>query len=215
MARTRLINPEFFLHEGLGQCSPHARLLFIALWTQADREGRLRWLPLRIHGEAFPHEPRLSIEKLGQELCEAGVLTLYSSGGKRLAHIRKFSLWQSPHRNETASKLAPPPVGALVAVPDKGQPKDNQGKVKGPHDTSPSTSPSTCPNTRTSTPTPEEEWGALLGHPIKLARELREAISTHSPAYAKRAKKKQRAAHVGVEYLFWVVHRVRHRSLRR
>jgi len=188
MPRTRLINPEFFLHEGLGRCSPHARLLFIALWTQADREGRLRWLPLRIHGETFPHEPKLSIDALGQELREAGVLVLYSIGSKRLAWLPKFTTWQNPHRNETVSKLPPPPDGTLLATPSKGRPKEDQRKTKGRPDTSTNTSPNTCPNPDTSSPSPRAGGGKLVGDPLRLAGELRQAIATHSPKYAKKVK---------------------------
>ena len=112
MARVRMVNPEFFLHEGLGRCSAHARLLLVALWTQADREGRLRWLPLRIHGEAFPHEPDLFVDALAQELIEVGVLDVYRVGGRTYASLPGFPRWQRPHKNETESRcpLPPPPV---------------------------------------------------------------------------------------------------------
>ena len=143
MPRTRLINPEFFLHEGLGRCSAHARLLFVALWTQADREGRLRWLPLRIHGETFPHEPTANVPALAAELVEAGSLQLYESGGRAFALVSNFTRWQSPHRNETASKIPDPPeedeaasLGLLGAAPSKGHPKDIQRTSKGAADTS-------------------------------------------------------------------------------
>ena len=141
MPRTRLINPEFFLHEGLGQASPHARLLFIALWTQADREGRLRWLPLKIHGETFPHEPDLSVEGLATELREAGVLLIYRSGGRDFGYMPGFTRWQKPHRNETPSSLPRPP---------EGLPEDDHRTTEGTPCTSyllPVTSPNTSPNT--------------------------------------------------------------------
>tara|TARA_R110002012_G_scaffold306943_2_gene512112 strand:+ start:95 stop:868 length:774 start_codon:yes stop_codon:yes gene_type:complete len=119
-----MINPEFFLHESLGKASPHARLLFISLWTQADREGRLRWLPLRIHGEAFPHEPRVSVDKLAAELVEADVLILYRIKDRTFAQIPGFPKWQRPHKNETASRCpGPPEVGGPLA----GQRTTNDG----------------------------------------------------------------------------------------
>ena len=127
MSRTRLINPEFFLHEGLGKCSPHARLLFISLWTQADREGRLRWIPLRIHGQTFPHEPELFIDALAEELQQAGVFVCYQVEGRLYGFLPGFKRWQSPHRNETQSRVPPPP---------DGQPKDNQRTAEGGPDTS-------------------------------------------------------------------------------
>ena len=45
MARIRTIKPEFFTSEDIVALSPLARLLFIALWCEADREGRLVWKP--------------------------------------------------------------------------------------------------------------------------------------------------------------------------
>lgn len=48
MARTRSIKPSFFDNELLGGLSPLTRLLFIGLWGQADRAGRLEDRPLRL-----------------------------------------------------------------------------------------------------------------------------------------------------------------------
>jgi hypothetical protein len=127
MGRVRMVNPEFFLHEALGKASPHARLLFISLWTQADREGRLRWLPLRIHGEAFPHEPKLSMDKLAAELVKADVLVLYRIGDRTFAQIPGFPKWQRPHKNEAASRCPGPP--------DIGEPKASQRMANGSPDT--------------------------------------------------------------------------------
>ena len=126
MGRVRMVNPEFFLHEALGKASPHARLLFISLWTQADREGRLRWLPLRIHGEAFPHEPKLSMDKLAAELVKADVLVLYRIGDRTFAQIPGFPKWQRPHKNEAASRCPGPP--------DIGEPKASQRMANGCRD---------------------------------------------------------------------------------
>ena len=130
MARVRMVNPEFFLHEGLAACSPHARLLFVSLWTQADRLGRLRWLPVRILGEAFPHEPKLFVDALAQELVEAGVLVVYKLQGdaRTYAHLPGFARWQRPHRNEAESRIPDPPEWSSDT---DGQPKDDQGSSKG------------------------------------------------------------------------------------
>ena len=129
MARTRLLNPEVFLHEDLAACSPHARLLFLSLWTQADREGRLRWLPARVLGEAFPHEPGLDVQALGAELVGAEVLVLYEVNGRRFGALPNFLKHQKPHRNETASSCPQPPL--VDQRTTKGQPKDDQRTTKG------------------------------------------------------------------------------------
>jgi hypothetical protein len=133
MPRSRIVNPEFFLHEGLGRCSPHARLLFVALWTQADREGRLRWLPLKVHGETFPHESTLDISGLAAELVEAGTFVLYEHEGRIFGQVTGFTKWQNPHRNESMSKLPAPPddpdfAATFAAL---GQPKGDQRATKG------------------------------------------------------------------------------------
>lgn len=108
MARTRLINPELFLHEGLSSCSAHARLLFISLWTQVDREGRLRWVPLQVHGQTFPYETDLNVRGLVEELQAAGCVRLYQRGGRTYLLLPGFTRWQRPHRNETPSKCPDP-----------------------------------------------------------------------------------------------------------
>mgnify|MGYP003685379861 CR=1 FL=1 len=143
MPRTRLINPSFFLHEDLGRCTAHARLLFVALWTQADKLGRLRWLPLKVHGESFPHEPGVNVTHLAQELVAAGVLSIYEASGRRYAHLPGFKTWQRPHRNEQPSACPAPPDEILAedsldllileSMGKRLATKDNQGSTKGSH----------------------------------------------------------------------------------
>ena len=48
MARARNIKPGFFKNEFLAEMPCEVRLLFIGLWTLADREGRLEDRPKRI-----------------------------------------------------------------------------------------------------------------------------------------------------------------------
>ena len=45
MAYIRTIKATFFTSDDIVSLSPLARLLYIALWTEADREGRLYWRP--------------------------------------------------------------------------------------------------------------------------------------------------------------------------
>ena len=45
MARSRNIKPSFFMNEDIIELPYEARLLFIGLWTLADREGRLENRP--------------------------------------------------------------------------------------------------------------------------------------------------------------------------
>ncbi len=54
MARARNIKPGFFRNAELVELPFEARLLFIGLWTIADREGRLEDRPKQIKMEVFP-----------------------------------------------------------------------------------------------------------------------------------------------------------------
>ena len=54
MARARNIKPGFFLNEELVELPFSTRLLFIGLWTLADRDGRMEDKPKRIKMSLFP-----------------------------------------------------------------------------------------------------------------------------------------------------------------
>ncbi len=45
MAYIRTIKASFFTSDDIVSLSPMARLLYVALWTEADREGRFTWRP--------------------------------------------------------------------------------------------------------------------------------------------------------------------------
>lgn len=76
MARIRTIKPDFFKNEELSEMSAMNRLLFIGLWTQADREGRLHDRPKRLKAEIFPYE-NFDVDKGLQQLHEAGFIIRY------------------------------------------------------------------------------------------------------------------------------------------
>lgn len=76
MARIRTIKPQFFLNEELAELPAMVRLLFIGLWTQADREGRLLDRPKRLKAEIFPYD-NFDVEKGLHQLSEAGFIHRY------------------------------------------------------------------------------------------------------------------------------------------
>ena len=111
MARKRSVSPEFFMHEGLGGISPHARLLFVCLWTLADREGRLRWVPMQVHAAAFPYEPGLDIGAILSELVSVDCVRLYTVDAKGYLLLPGFTTWQKPHHQEPDSRHPEPDQG--------------------------------------------------------------------------------------------------------
>src|SRR6188768_363625 len=82
MPRIRTIKPDFFLHEGLAEIPAMARLLFIGLWTQADREGLVEDRPKRIKASIFPYDS-CDIEKLLNELAKGGFIIRYKANANR------------------------------------------------------------------------------------------------------------------------------------
>lgn len=113
MPRARNIKPSFFANDNLAELSCEARLLFIGLWTLADREGRLEDRPLKIKGQIFPYENH-DVIKLLEDLCNARFITRYVVNGCKCIHINTFRKHQNPHPNEKESELPPPPSTEAV-----------------------------------------------------------------------------------------------------
>jgi hypothetical protein len=123
MARTRSIKPAFFKNEILGQLPYQDQLLFIGLWTLADRAGRLEDRPARIKAEVFPYRD-VDIEASLCRLHQTEFIIRYRHGEAFIA-IPTFSKHQSPHIKEQASTIpAPDMPGAstMQAHPYTGLP---------------------------------------------------------------------------------------------
>jgi len=78
MARNRMIKPEFWEDDKIGECSPTSRLLFIALWNFADDEGYLEYRIKWIKAKCFPYD-NLKIEPLIDELVRVGRVEVKSN----------------------------------------------------------------------------------------------------------------------------------------
>lgn len=114
MARIRTIKPEFFTSEDIVSLSPMARLLYIALWCEADRSGRFVWKPKTFKLRYFPGDS-IDIETLCAEVLAAKLVVQYGDG---LAHIPKFSTHQHVNPREAASALPDPDACARVVTRD-------------------------------------------------------------------------------------------------
>lgn len=117
MARARNIKPAFFDNEVLGDLSFETRLMFIGLWTLADREGRLEDRPKRIRIRVFPFDD-VDADKMLQALHESGFILRYTGDDENpYIQILKFTEHQTPHCKEKASTIpAPCKVGASTSV---------------------------------------------------------------------------------------------------
>jgi hypothetical protein len=104
VARARNIKPGFFTNEELVELPFATRLLFIGLWTLADREGRLEDKPKRIKMHLFPADD-IDVDAALDELQASGFLARYEIDGARYIQVLAFRKHQNPHRDERPSSI--------------------------------------------------------------------------------------------------------------
>lgn len=112
MARIRTIKPDFFTSEDVVALSPLARLLYIATWLEADREGRFVWRPKTLKLRYLPGDD-CDIDALSSELIGAGLICPYEIDGKLYADIPSFARHQVINNRESASTI---PARAIDAI---------------------------------------------------------------------------------------------------
>lgn len=115
------MKPEFFQDETLAACTPHARLLAVALLQLCDRQGVFLNIPMQVHAHAFPWEPEVKVQSLLGELEGVGYLTFYRVGGKAYGFIPGFVRHQNIGGKEAQSPGRYP-------LPDQA---DASGEVEG------------------------------------------------------------------------------------
>lgn len=125
MARIRTIKPEFFTSEDIVNLSPLTRLLYIAIWCEADKEGRLVWKPMTFKLRYFPAD-NCDIQAMCAEIVQAGLVVLYGSG---YAYVPAFKAHQHINPREQASQL-PEPDASTTRKPRVGtrQPRDSDAQ---------------------------------------------------------------------------------------
>ncbi len=106
MARKRIIDPEFWSDEEIGQWSFAARLFYIGLWNFADDSGRFKSANELLKAQIFPYEEKIDIGKLKKELKDK--IQWYKINELQYGFIRNFLKYQRIDK-PTISKLPPPP----------------------------------------------------------------------------------------------------------
>jgi hypothetical protein len=104
MARIRTIKPEFFTSEDIVSMSPLARLFYVSLWCEADREGRFEWKPKTFKLRYLPGD-NCDMDMLSSELIDAGLVILYQVEGKTYAEIPTFKKHQVINNRESDSEI--------------------------------------------------------------------------------------------------------------
>lgn len=93
MARIRTVKPEFFTSGSVTAVSPLARLLFIGLWCEADREGRFQWSPRSLKLRYLPADD-CDGHALLDELAREGLITYRDTEGDQCGWVVDFDQWQ-------------------------------------------------------------------------------------------------------------------------
>ena len=88
--------------------TPLARILYIALWCEADREGRLSWKPRTLKMKYLPAESG-DIFALCDELIDAKLVVPYEVDGEPYAVLPSFRKHQAINVREAQSAIPEPP----------------------------------------------------------------------------------------------------------
>jgi hypothetical protein len=130
MARIRTIKPEFFTSEDIMDLSPLARLLYIALWCEADKEGRFSWKPKAFKVRYLPSD-ECDVEAICSELEAARLVIIYGDG---LAVIPSFKSHQHINPREKDSAFPAPSAEDLTRQPrvsDASVTRREEGRKEG------------------------------------------------------------------------------------
>lgn len=125
MARIRTIKPEFFTSSDIIELKPIERLVFVSLWCEADREGRLKWNPRTLKFRYFPAD-NCDIEDIGKRLIELGLISIYTVDGKEYAEVCNFHVHQVINNRESDSLL--PSVSDASSTRESGAQAEGKGK---------------------------------------------------------------------------------------
>lgn len=128
MARIRTVKPEFFTSESVLSVSPLARLFFIGLWCEADRDGRLKWKPKTLKFRYLPGDS-VNIEKLCVELEREKMIVTYSVDDVDYCEIPGFASHQVINNREKESEL-PSRVNHASTTRESGRKEGKEGKER-------------------------------------------------------------------------------------
>lgn len=133
MARIRTIKPEFFSSHDIVSLSPLARLFYVSMWCEADREGRLSWNTKTFKIRYFAADD-CNIEEISAEVIKAGLIELYEVEGKQYAEIPCFKNHQVINNRESESIIPARVKDASKRVLGEGRKEGKEGKGTGVDD---------------------------------------------------------------------------------
>ncbi|MEV4247000.1 hypothetical protein AB0J63_26750 [Streptosporangium canum] len=112
MARIRSIKPEYWSDRSVARLSRDARLLYIAMWNQADEHGRLHGDTRWIKGHCFPYEDDLDladVDRLLDELAAGRKAQRYVVDDDPYVFLPNLAKHQRLEAAKVPSRLPAPP----------------------------------------------------------------------------------------------------------
>ena len=125
--RARNIKPGFFENDLLVEMPFEFRLLFIGLWTMADKSGRLEDRPKKIKMCVFPADD-VDVNRGLTDLSRHGFIQRYEVDGSKYIQVVNWKKHQKPHHTEKESVIPPLNNGEETVNPhnqDRGNPPDS------------------------------------------------------------------------------------------
>lgn len=113
MARKRMLSPEFWTDEKLGDCTRDERLLFMGLISQADDKGRGQGNPKLVKALVFPYDDDITTNMTAsmlKRLAAMKLIALYDDGHDHQYYWLPRFLKHQVINKPIPSKLPPPPT---------------------------------------------------------------------------------------------------------
>lgn len=167
--KKRMIDPEIFSDDRLGNCGAYALSLYIGLLCSCDVEGKLEDRPRKIQAKIFPYNPTLDVNQCLNEMVQAGLLIRYEVEGVKVILVNNFDKMGISFNNEKAYGL---PNQLPTSYPPAGHQLNsnynintnsniNKGECEGEEE---KPKPKQAPKTKSKTPTLERIARDELGH---------------------------------------------------
>lgn len=137
MARIRSVHPGQWTDVNFVSCSPHARLLALALRNEADDRGVFVWEPLQLKMRVLPAD-NVDVAALLDELLKHNQVRKFADeSSKEYGVIRNFRRWQRPEKpkvvyplpTELISYVGRSPKDRIPDEDDRRQVADRSGNL--------------------------------------------------------------------------------------
>ena len=127
MARKRMIDPNFWRDEKVGELPFVDRLIFIGLWTCAEDNGAGRANPKLLKADILPYDDAFRISdfiKSLERLASLKLITLYEVNGQKYFYVNNFLKHQNINRPTPTNIPLPHEVREIVREDDENEQKN-------------------------------------------------------------------------------------------